>query len=154
MIKIKDITEIMRQRIAEADRIATGRHNKWINPNADIVEYMENAGMLLWDDWQAKATVASRSRERFSDNEFKQFMNSQLQRRTPGGDNAFEALLKIDGVELLDDGTIDIKFPGTLKKNEYSLSREQVNNEMQSTYEQQRYAFVNAIYNKGGSNLV
>lgn len=141
------------QTVKRLDAEVSAKYNGFVKQDADIYEFFDNAGMILWDQWQQEGMRRRRNVNRIEEGEFKNFLQSQLQRRDPNNVNALEALRQTfpegineiamggmpDGMEILDDNTVKINYP----------VRKEVVNEQENDYQKSRYAFTNAIYNKG-----
>lgn len=162
-----DVTEQMRQRMWEAQNKVTNKHNSVIKPTSNIGEYFEDAGMLLYNAWVEKAELQARNRSRFSDDDFRKFVGSQINRREPnsGNSNAFTALMEAfpetkemiedgmtEGMSVMEDGTLKIQAPERFGGTKNQVYTEPVVNQEAQHYEQQRMQFINSI--RGGDNFI
>lgn len=151
---VKPYHDNYRESADKADAAVSAKYHSFTSEDSNMYEFFDNAGMILWDQWNQEGIRRQRDRTRFGDGEFKQFLHTQMERREPNNVNALKALAETfpdgineivsggmpDGMDILDDNTVQINYP--VKK--------EVVNECEDEHKRNQYAFMNAIYNKRG----
>ena len=151
-----DITERCKWEVNEIDRRVSEEYHKKIKPDATLDEFLNTAGLVLWDIEMEKHEKEARSfNDRYTYEKLNTELNKNLYLRDgyipPQSSNAFEALQssgllrETPGIHMdFDTGTI------TLNRDEWNKHRDRVNvlaNQEQQEYEAQRQMFINSVYN-------
>ena len=153
-----DITDAARASAQAADRKVSEYYHKIVNPKADIDEFLDTAGLILWE-----ASVEEMNKKGATYNERYSYdkLQKELQRNIDirdgfvpsykdlDPDAPFRAMSQLGileptpGINMdFDSGTI------SLNRNEWLNNKRQIeHNREQMNYEAQRKAFIDSIYN-------
>lgn len=156
-----DITEAAKRSAQAADRKVSEYFHKIVNPNADIDEFLDTAGLILWEASMEELNKKGATlNERYNYEKLQKELQRNIDIRdgvAPSIDDikpyrdptapfsAMERLGILDdnrGVSLdMDTGTIH------LDRNAWAANRQIQQNREQMDYEAQRRAFIESVYN-------
>ena len=159
-----DVTDQMKNRMKQINAQVSAEHDRIVNPNSNLVEFLDHAGLILWqnafDELQHREKLARRNK--YSRKDFIKFLKGEGRKydrniNIPEGfDNdresrynpndafysLFPNLRREDGWSY-EDGILKLNYPDRLKNQQGTVV-----NQEQSNYERQRLEFANAVYNK------
>jgi hypothetical protein len=157
-----DITEQLRNQAMQINAKVTEEHNRLVNPNSNMMEFFDHAGLILWqnafDELQHHEKLARRNR--YSRRDFIKYLKGEGKKydrdiKIPDGfedrenrynpNDAFYSLfpnLREEDGWSMEDGTLSLSYP------KWKEHQNAIVNQEQSNYERQRLEFANAVYNK------
>lgn len=154
----RDITEEAKASAIAADRKVSEYFHNIVNPNADLDEFLDTGGMILWqasvDEMNKKGATLN---ERYSYNKLQQ----ELQRNLEIRDGEYPSSRDLDPcapfAALARSGLLD-PTPGidfdinsgtiSLNRDEWAANKARIEkNREQMNYEQERRAFIESVYN-------
>ena len=154
----RDVTEEVRRSIIAADRKVSEYYHNIVNPNADLDEFLQTGGMILWH-----ASVEEMNKKGANYNERYSYdkLKTELDRNIGIRDGEYPSYSDLDPAApfaaMANLGILD-PSPGvhfdpdkgtiSLNRNEWETNKAQVQrNREQMNYEQQRRAFIESVYN-------
>lgn len=152
-----DITEAAKASAIAADRKVSEYYHKIVNPNADIDEFLDTAGLILWEaSVEEMNKKGATYNERYSYNK----LQKELQRNIDIRDGFIPSYKDLDPdapframsrMGMLDTPGVNMDFDSgtiSLDRNAWENSRRQIeHNREQMDYEAQRRAFIESVYN-------
>ena len=154
----RDITEAAKASAIAADRKVSEYFHKIVSPDADLDEFLDTGGMILW---QASVDKMNRKGATYNERYSYEKLQAELQRNIDIRDGEYPSPRDLDptapfaamarmgmldptpGVNMdFDTGTI------SLNRDEWMANRARIEkNREQMNYEQQRRAFIESVYN-------
>ena len=125
------------------DNMITSEHNKIINPNSSLLEFLNTAGELYALGLQEEVDRDRKDKSKIYDNSdnYRKYLMQQIQRRDGTVNNTLFPTLS-NSSNVLDDGTLQVTLPDWLNSKDKRAESEQ-------KYAENRQQFINSIYNGG-----
>ena len=154
----RDITEEAKASAIAADRKVSEYFHSIVNPNADLDEFLDTGGMILW---QASVDEMNKKGATYNERYSYDKLQAELQRNLEIRDGEYPSIRDLDPcapfAALARSGLLDptpgINFDMTsgtisLNRDEWAANKARIEkNREQMNYEQERRAFIESVYN-------